>query len=354
MITSFIVLAVLLSIILQENAAERLSEPERVEKWHNDGNVWPPNWQPETEGMKRLMANREHELVTQIKGSDERWENYLQYTQSRAVPKFTERGFDVVPVPTEIAAKLKAAVEAGLEKWDTLRTEGKIDVIYHDEGLEPKFVDLGALKGEVINGLKEMHEEWWGFGELRPTSAYGVRLYQNGSSLVMHHDKVQTHVISSIVHIAHEYDDEDEPWPIQIEDHDGNLHSVNLEPGQMLFYESAKCLHGRMTTFRGKYYGSVFLHYQPVDKTIWDWTVDKVINLVPPHWKDGIDYNEGKGSRWCGAAVSVDSRVAEGAPDLTYRGNLIKETVPHNYGPLEPPPAYYPGQGEGSAMDEEL
>ena len=26
--------------------------------------------------------------------------------------------------------------------------------------------------------------------KLRPTSAYGVRLYQNGSSLVMHHDKV--------------------------------------------------------------------------------------------------------------------------------------------------------------------
>ena len=26
--------------------------------------------------------------------------------------------------------------------------------------------------------------------ELEPTSAYGVRLYQNGSSLVMHHDRV--------------------------------------------------------------------------------------------------------------------------------------------------------------------
>jgi hypothetical protein len=26
--------------------------------------------------------------------------------------------------------------------------------------------------------------------KLRPTSAYGVRLYQNGSSLVMHYDKV--------------------------------------------------------------------------------------------------------------------------------------------------------------------
>ncbi len=54
-----------------------------------------------------------------------------------------------------------------------------------------------------------------------------------------------THVISSIVHIAHEYDDEKEPWPIEIEDHDGQLHSVALQEGQMLFYESASCLHGR-------------------------------------------------------------------------------------------------------------
>ena len=40
-------------------------------------------------------------------------------------------------------------------------------------------------------------------------------------------------MISSIVHIAHEYDDDNEPWTIEIEDHDGNLHSVALEEGQV-------------------------------------------------------------------------------------------------------------------------
>ena len=88
--------------------------------------------------------------------------------------------------------------------------------------------------------------------KLKPTSAYGVRLYQNGASLVMHHDKVHTHVISSIVHIIHEGNN----WPIDIESHDtGELFSLELQPGQMLFYESAKCLHGRMSEFNGKYYG---------------------------------------------------------------------------------------------------
>jgi hypothetical protein len=95
-------------------------------------------------------------------------------------------------------------------------------------------------------------------------------------------------VVSSIVHIAHEYDDDNEPWPIEIEGHDGNLHSVNLEPGQVssfspppfsdhpqqLFYESAKCLHGRMKEFKGKYYGSIFVHYQPADRSFWNYTIE--------------------------------------------------------------------------------
>ena len=40
---------------------------------------------------------------------------------------------------------------------------------------------------------------------------------------------------------------------------------VDLQPGQTLFYESAKCIHGRPTPMKGRYYTSVFLHYRPTD-----------------------------------------------------------------------------------------
>ena len=80
----------------------------------------------------------------------------------------------------------------------------------------------------------------------------------------------------------------------------------------MLFYESAKCLHGRMTEFKGKYYGSIFLHYQPVDKVLWPFTVQDVIESVPPHWNIGLV--EESGSRWAGQAITTDDRVAIGAP----------------------------------------
>ena len=180
----------------------------------------------------------------------------------------------------------------------------------------------------VINDpiMKKMHEDWAGGIELEPTSAYGVRLYLNGSSMVMHKDKPHTHVISSIVHIAHQYDDENQPWSLEIEDHDGELHSVVLEEGNMVFYESAKCLHGRMTKLKGKYFGSIFLHYRPVDRSIWNYNIENVINNVPPHWKDGVleDY----GSRWAGQAITTDSRIVEGAPPREYG---LKEPAAKRY-----------------------
>ena len=45
-------------------------------------------------------------------------------------------------------------------------------------------------------------------------------MYKNGSTLVNHVDRSETHVIACIFHIGH---DLDEPWPLEIEDHDGKV-----------------------------------------------------------------------------------------------------------------------------------
>jgi hypothetical protein len=60
----------------------------------------------------------------------------------------------------------------------------------------------------------------------------------------------------------------------------GVLHSQLLEPGQMLFYESAACLHGRMREFKGRYYGSIFVHYMPEDRSLWGYDVEQVVGCV--------------------------------------------------------------------------
>ena len=306
--TGVSLVVVVLGLILAL-AVGRPSEQERVKLWYESGNTWPPTWQEESEGYRKLMTERDAELKEKLPGSDERWENYMQYTQGRMVPTFTARGFDVIKTPHDVHEKLLNAVNKELANWDKLSLEHDVDCIYHPEGNQPKFAKIGKVAQEVHKMLLPLHEAWAGGIKLKPTSAYGVRLYQNGSSLVMHHDKVHSHVISSIVHIVHEGDN----WPIEIESHDeGELHAVKLQPGEMLFYESAKCLHGRMTNFNGKYYGSIFLHYQPVDTELWPYSAEDVIANVPPHWHDNI--KDKHGSRWAGQAITVDSRLAAGAP----------------------------------------
>jgi predicted 2-oxoglutarate/Fe(II)-dependent dioxygenase YbiX len=67
----------------------------------------------------------------------------------------------------------------------------------------------------------------------------------------MHVDKVKTHVISCILHVDHSEDSE--PWPIFIEDFQGNTNEVVLESGDLMFYESSKCIHGRPRNFKGSW-----------------------------------------------------------------------------------------------------
>ena len=167
-------------------AAARPTENERGDLWFRSNNTWPPSWQKESPSFSQAMKRREEELM-HLPGADERWENFMQYTQSRLVPRFTERGFEIQKTPAHLQAKMKAVLDKALEDFDNIRDEPQIDAVYTP--IPSKFVDLNGIDWELINEVKEMHEKWSGM-KLIPTSAYGLRLYRNGSSLVMHYDKV--------------------------------------------------------------------------------------------------------------------------------------------------------------------
>ena len=150
-------------------AVSRPTEQERVALWKEKGNVWPPKWQEESESYKSHQAAREIEIM-QLPGSDERWENWMQFTQGQLVPKFTPKGFDVVATPPAVHAKLLDAVNKAIENWDDIPYEHSVKGIYQREGqgeeMGPKFVNIGNLAWEVIQDLKEYHEQWVG-GMLR-------------------------------------------------------------------------------------------------------------------------------------------------------------------------------------------
>jgi len=98
----------------------------------------------------------------------------------------------------------------------------------------------------------------------------GIRKYTEGSILRMHVDTVTTHVVSAIVNVDQ---DVDEDWKLEIVDHEGTLHEVVMNPGDMVLYESAKALHGRPKPLQGRSYSNFFLHYRPKDRSLWnfDW-----------------------------------------------------------------------------------
>ena len=46
-------------------------------------------------------------------------------------------------------------------------------------------------------------------------------------------------------------------------DNDGHGHQVVLQPGEMVWYESARLLHGRPQLLEGEYFDNLFIHYKP-------------------------------------------------------------------------------------------
>lgn len=98
-----VIVHILISVVLAAKPPHlRPSEDERVQLWYQAGNVWPPQWQPETEAMKEVLEYREKQILN-ISYSAERWENYLQFTQQRMVPKLTANGFEKVKIPQKVS-----------------------------------------------------------------------------------------------------------------------------------------------------------------------------------------------------------------------------------------------------------
>ena len=122
------------------------------------------------------------------------------------------------------------------------------------------------LKKRWQGRLKEMIEAWSGV-EVDITDMYGMREYTKGARLITHVDRVETHAASMIVNIAQE--NVTQPWTVEVYDHANRLHEVVMEPGEIVYYESAKALHGRNTPLYSGNYVNLFTHYRPAGDPQW-------------------------------------------------------------------------------------
>ena len=132
-------------LVLLISVTSRPTEAERVELWYQNVKYWPPRWHEHNESAayKAVQKAREEEIMS-IPGSNERWENWMQFVQGRMVPKFTPMGFKVIKTPKWIHEKLINKVESAIEHWDDLPLEDDVgDAIYGP--LSPKFVEMEGL-----------------------------------------------------------------------------------------------------------------------------------------------------------------------------------------------------------------
>ncbi len=117
------------------------------------------------------------------------------------------------------------------------------------------------LRKEIHDSLKPQLETW-SKTELIPTFVYGIRVYKKGSVLISHRDKLKTHIISAIINVDQMVD---EDWPLIIEDNYYRKHHVFLNPGEVIFYESARLDHGRPLPLKGNKFANIFCHFMPVN-----------------------------------------------------------------------------------------
>lgn len=263
---------------MTKNVAGR-TEAERLAAYAANNYTWPiPQFQPATPGWDKLMRHRLRQ-VEELTGLHERFEGFAQVLSAAFIqPNFTEHGFGLARAPDDLMEALRQGIRDGLEAGP--REEYYIPAI---EGLRPWFIDRPDLTQRVLEELQTYPETWSGM-ELTPVIAYGFRLYRNQSRLHVHVDKAQTHVISFILHI--DSSEDAEPWPILIEDLQGNTHEVILTSGDILFYESSKCFHGRPRRFNGTWYSSIFVHYYPTYGYKEKFNDYAKTNAIPPHWNE--------------------------------------------------------------------
>jgi prolyl 4-hydroxylase len=191
----------------------------------------------------------------------ENWRMQRNMYQPRSVVNYTETGFLKVKAPEALFRELVAFWETNKNEW-VEEWPGKLST-YHNSWEAPTRIvriENGTLVGggnglvrRIGDAVRPVLEAWTGM-KLARASAYGVRAYRNGSILAPHLDRLPL-VVSAIVNVAQ--DSVEEPWPLELYDHEGVAHNVTVEPGDMVLYESHSVIHGRPFPLRGLSFASV-------------------------------------------------------------------------------------------------
>ena len=185
------------------------------------------------------------------------------------IPKLTKNGYEMFKFDDTLFQECIDGIKLVADKSYEEKYNGKETTQPGSSTVYPIW-EVPGLTDKIHKSLLPLMEKWCG-EELNPSFIYGFRNYHKGSSLIMHRDRIETHHISAIIMMnkdltcppcqAKNPDFKIDDWALKIEGHDGKEVDVYFEPQDMLFYESAKCLHGRPKPFEGSDYINFYVHY---------------------------------------------------------------------------------------------
>jgi len=181
-----------------------------------------------------------------------------QFSNHEQLPTLTPLGYKLTRIPPPWLMIIK-------DLYDNLTQlpPDKEELTTGMAGTQPEFYNLDKYPNIVNclhNDLTPIMEEWCE-ESLIPTNGFGIRSYRHGTTLGMHVDRLATHHISAIFMCAFKGKD----WPLKFIDNNGKENDIFMQSGDMLLYESCKCLHGRPKVFEGEFYRNFYLHWKLKD-----------------------------------------------------------------------------------------
>ena len=144
----------------------------------------------------------------------------------------------------------------------------------------------GDKKRWIAQVMEPLLSEWSGV-PLKYSTMYGLREYVKGAVLKGHVDRIETHIISAIIHVTHT--PQNISWPLEVISWDGERHYIEDGDCDMVFYESSKLIHGRPSTYQGESWVNAFLHFRPNPWEGYTFTPQNVIK-TPTGEKPLVDF----------------------------------------------------------------
>jgi prolyl 4-hydroxylase len=185
-----------------------------------------------------------------------------QVCEHHFFPIFHNVGFEKKKIKLECIDKIKEWINNNTNKFvkEQVNLNSEVEKNINSNILHFNTAPI-ELQETFKNQMSLLLTEWIDYKtNLNYVCTYGIREYLKGSILANHYDKKNSHVISAIIHLD---DKSENPWPLYIEDHNFRPHEIVMEYGDVVFYESTTCLHGRPTPFDGYYYRNMYIHFKP-------------------------------------------------------------------------------------------